>query len=494
MPYAMLNDARQGWRSELASGGWIGATSQKARGLLAQLLASVEVKDRARCVDRTGWHGSAYVLPDAVIGQGDERLVLQASLAANPFTQAGMLADWNATVGAWARGNRLLMFGISAALSGFLLDMAGMDSGGFHFQGHSSTGKTTVMRGAWSVHGSHSGVRTWRGTSNGLEAISAQHNDACLCLDELGQAPSRTVGELIYMLFNGQSKNRMHGDGSARVLRSWRYILLSNGEMSVSDKLREDGQQVRAGQEVRIVDLSADAGAGMGAWGDLHGHDTPGQFSDAIKAACAANYGTLGRAYIEALIQRRDELNLTKVVSAVVSAWTPPTASGQVRRVVQRFALAGVAGELAVGFGLVPWLEGEALDAAKQCLDSWLEGRGGAGDQEDRRAVDTVRSFVARYGSSRFQNIDPGQQERILDRAGFRRTVDGEVQFLFTTDQFKAVLGGLNPPTAAKALDRAGMLHKNEAKGLRCKVTLPDLGRVYVYAATMPADDGGQPC
>jgi hypothetical protein len=93
MPYAMLNDTRQSWRAELASGGWRGATGQKAKALLGQLLASVVVHDRARCVDRAGWHGNAYVRPDAVIGQGEERLVLQATMAANPFTQAGTLED-----------------------------------------------------------------------------------------------------------------------------------------------------------------------------------------------------------------------------------------------------------------------------------------------------------------------------------------------------------------------------------------------------------------
>jgi len=494
MPYSVLTDARQSWRAELASGGWRGATSQKAKALLGQLLASVVVQDRARCVDRGGWHGNAYVRPGAVFGQGEERLVLQVTTGANPFTQAGTLEAWNATIGTWAKGNRLLMFGISAALSGFLLDLAGLDSGGFHFWGHSSTGKTTIMRAARSVDGGPAGVRTWRSTSNGLEGVSALYNDACLCLDELGQAPARTIGEFIYMVCNGQSKNRMNGDGSARAPKTWRLLLLSNGEMTIADKVREDGQQVRAGQEVRIVDLSADAGAGMGAWQDLHRHETPGQFSDAIKAACAASYGTLGRAYIEALTRSREELNLAQDLAAVVSAWTPAGSSGQVRRVIDRFALAGVAGELAVGFGLVPWAEGEPMAAARQCLDSWLEGRGSTGDQEDRRAVDTVRAFIARYGSSRFHNIDLGAPERILDRAGFRRTLNGQEQFLFTGDQFKAVLGGLNQATAAKALDRAGLLHRNDGKNLTVRVPLPDLGKVRVYAVTMPDDEGGQPC
>ncbi|NCC04981.1 MAG: DUF927 domain-containing protein [Proteobacteria bacterium] len=492
MPYSMLNDARQGWRSELASGGWIGATSQKARGLLGHLLAAVRVYDRARCVDCTGWHGAAYVLPDEVIGQEDERLVLQASMAINPFTQSGTIEGWQQTIGTWARGNRLLVFAISTALSGPLLELAGIDSGGVHFWGHSSTGKTTVMRAAWSVVGGREGVRTWRSTSNALEAISALHNDTLLCLDEIGQAPARTVGESAYMIANGQGKSRSQTDGSARNIRSWRTVLLSNGEMTMADKMREDGQHVRAGQEVRIIDIPADAGAGMGAWEDLHGYETPGQFSDAVKAACTENYGLLGRAFIRELVRRRDELNLTKDLSAVVSAWTPTGSSGQVRRVVSRFALAGLAGEVAVAFRLVPWTEGEALAAAKQCLDTWMEGRGSSGDREDHRAVEMVRSFIGRFGGSRFQHIDSEVSERILDRAGFRREAGEHTQFLFTKEQFQAMLTGLNLTTAAKSLARAGLLRRND-KNLTVQVTLPDLGKVRVYAVQLP-DDGGQSC
>ena len=493
MPASVLYDTRQSWRADLASGGWAGAPGQKAKALLGQLLTMISVQERARCVDRTGWHENAFVLPDVVLGQGEERLVLQASMTMNPFTQAGTLEDWSATIGAWARGNRLLMFGISAALSGFLLELAGMDSGGFHFWGKSSTGKTTVMRAAWSVCGGPSGVRTWRSTSNALEGISALHNDACLCLDEIGQAPARTVGESAYMIANGQGKSRSQVDGSARNIRSWRCALLSNGEPTLADKMREDGQQVRAGQEVRIIDVPADAGAGLGAWQDLHGHDTPGQFSDAIKAACASNYGTLSRAFIDELIRRRDELKLRQGLDEVVSAWMPSGSSGQVRRVVARFALTGLAGEYAALFGLVPWAEGEALNAAKQCLEVWLDGRGDSGDQEDSSAVEMVWSFIGRFGGSRFQNIDTEVQERIPDRAGFRRKVGEQVQFLFTKEQFRAMLTGLNPTMAAKALARAGLLRRND-RNLTIQVTLPDLGKVRVYAVTLPDDDGGQPC
>jgi hypothetical protein len=105
-----------------------------------------------------------------------------------------------------------------------------------------------------------------------------------------------------------------------------------------------------------------------------------------------------------------------------------------------------------------------------------------------------VRGFIVRYGSSCFQNLDHDTPERILDRKGFRRTLNGQAQFLFTSDQFKAVLGGLNATTAAKALGRAGMLFRNDGKNLTVRIQLPDLGKQRVYAVVLPDDEGGPSC
>lgn len=493
LPYSLLTDSRQAWRAELSSRGWLGATNAKAKSMLVQLFTSVRVQGRARCVDRTGWHGWVYVLPDTVIGCDEERLVLQTLMAANPFTTSGTLEEWNTTIGSWARGNRLLMFAICVALSGPLLKFVGLDSGGIHLFGKSSAGKTTVMLVAISVFCAPFGVRTWRSTANALEAICALHNDALLCLDEIGQAPSRVVGEAIYMLANGQGKGRAKIDGSARNLRSWRCSILSNGELPLAEKLREDGQKIRAGQEVRIVDLLADAGEGLGVWQNLHQHDNAGRFSENLKSASAKNYGTLGRSFIAALIEHRDNADIEAKLNAVVAEWTPVKSTGQVRRVVARFALAGVAGELAVAFGLVPWAEGEPLCAAKECLDSWLQSRGGSGDREDDYVIDTMKSFLGRYSSARFQNMDPGPHDRIIDRAGFRRSLNGQNQYLFTAEQLRAVYSGSNHVSAAKALNRAGMLHRNDGNNLTIWVNLPDLGRTRVYAVVLSnaqADSG----
>lgn len=48
-------------------------------------------------------------------------------------------------------------------------------------------------------------------------------------------------------------------------------LFLSTGEISLGDKLAEDGRRVTAGQQVRVIDLQADAGAGLGLFETLHG-------------------------------------------------------------------------------------------------------------------------------------------------------------------------------------------------------------------------------
>jgi hypothetical protein len=54
-------------------------------------------------------------------------------------------------IAAVAIGNPVLAFALSAAFVGPLLKLCGAESGGIHFDGDSSTGKTTLLRAAASV-------------------------------------------------------------------------------------------------------------------------------------------------------------------------------------------------------------------------------------------------------------------------------------------------------------------------------------------------------
>ncbi len=82
-------------------------------------------------------------------------------------------------------------------------------------------------------------------------------------LDELSQVEPRAAGAAAYMLANGKGKARAGREGHARRAHEWRLIFLSTGEIALSDKIKEGGGQIAAGMEVRVIDLRADAGAGL---------------------------------------------------------------------------------------------------------------------------------------------------------------------------------------------------------------------------------------
>ncbi|MBE1427025.1 putative DNA primase/helicase [Desulfomicrobium macestii] len=485
-----LADPKAPWLKEMAALGWLAEPGPKQKQMLTTFFARVAPTERARGVDRTGWHDGAFVLPDAVIGESSERLVLQGVGGVNPFTCAGSLDGWKNTIGERANGNDLLMFCISASLAAPLVESAGMDSGGLHMWWNSSTGKTTLLRAARSVWGPLSGMRTWDGTKVGLEGTVALFNDSLLCLDEIGQASSTVVGKAVYMLANGQGRLRGQTDGSARDLKSWRVLILSSGEMPLREKLKEDGQTAKGGQEVRIVDIPACIEGAT--WQNLHGHSGPGAFSDSLVAAAEENYGLLGRAWLEILSKEllnglkfrasRDEIAMRLIDELRVT-------EGQERRVLGRFALVAAAGELAAKKGLVPWRQGAPTRAALSCARAWLADRG-RGNQEDRKAVELVKSFITRFGRSRFQDIDgPQQHERVLDRAGFRRCIDGKTQFLFLQEQLGDVLQGIGIKRGVQALNRAGMLRRQESDRLNQKIRLPDLGRQRVYVVEIELNE-----
>ncbi len=429
MPMEMLQGDGAEVRCELARRGLEISPARAARERLTAFLNVWPVEARARCVDRLGWHGEVYVTPLAAFGDDTEIIVFQNAHAIEPaFHVRGTLDEWRATVAALAVGNSRLVFALSVGFAGALPALVNDDSGGFHFRGASSSGKTTALKLAASVWGDPSEYpRLWRATANGLEGLAALHNDGLLILDELSQIDPKEAGEAAYLLANGQGKARASRTGTARQAARWRLLFLSAGEESLIALMARVGRRVNAGQEIRLADLDVDAGAGMGAFETLHGIDTPAAFALAATDAAARAHGSAGPAWLRSLVADRRALPalITDGVRQFLAESMPVGAEGQAVRVGRRFALVAVAGELATHYGLTGWREGEASEAARRCFAAWLESFGGGGNRDERAMLAQVKAFFEAHGSSRFEPMASTGEPRIVNRAGFFRT-DGD--------------------------------------------------------------------
>ena len=506
---------------ELAGLRFIVTPDPAAVAAFRRFLAEVQTGDRATLIERSGWHtiagASVYALPDGTtFGDAPEDAVMPGGRedAAARCAERGSLAAWQQDVAALAVGNDRLALFIAAAFHGPLLAIEGAESGGYHLAGASSTGKSTALEAAASVWGPPTkagAVRTWRATANGLEGVAAETSDALLPLDELSEANGRDVDAALYMLPNESGKMRAQRDGAARARKTWRLLILSTGELTPADKLAEIGQRAKAGQDARIASIPADAGAGFGSFQALHGVAHGGALSERIKAAALRNHGTAARAFLETLAAERaaDEATLRLEIEAVVSAFlkanVPPTADGQVRRVAKRFALTAAAGELARGYGVLPWPEGEALRAAGACFAAWMAQRaGGSGAAEDAAAVAAVRSFIGAHGSARFEtlgeapgtgNVQADDPRAVVNRAGWRKRDGQGWRYLILTETWRReVVAGMDPEAAARAVRAAGHLvpqSADEARHTRMeRVGLTSPVRVYVIRDSILAGGG----
>src|SRR4051794_20230025 len=103
-----------------------------------------------------------------------------------------------------------------------------------------------------------------------MEGFAAKACDGSMFLDEMSQVDGQEAPAIVYMLSNGSGKQRASRDGSARERSNSRTTLLSTGELTLEAKMRESHQQMMAGLDVRLPNVPADAGAGMGLFEDLH--------------------------------------------------------------------------------------------------------------------------------------------------------------------------------------------------------------------------------
>jgi putative DNA primase/helicase len=255
MPQELLAAYGSEIRKMLLSKGLKLGEDRQAKEFLTRYLLSCNPNERVRTIDRTGWHGQSYVLPEGPIGKQMEEkvLFLGPSIGQPIFHSIGTLEEWQKRIAARCIDNSRLIFSLSAAFAGPLLGICHEENGGFHLRGASSTGKTTSLYVTASLFGGKNYIQRWRATANGLEATAKMYNDLLLPLDEMGEINPKDAGEVAYMLGNGTGKARADKSGGAKDKAKFRCLFLSTGEVSLAQHMLEDGKRAKAGQETRIA-------------------------------------------------------------------------------------------------------------------------------------------------------------------------------------------------------------------------------------------------
>lgn len=499
MPQELLAGDGTAYRETLLSMGLIIAPGKRARELLTIYIQSAKPQARVRCVNQIGWHNDCFVLPDQTFGcVKKERLILQTHYSNLPeYAHAQSLNEWREHVSKLCSRNTRLIFSLSVAFAAPLLHFLGLEGGGFHFRGPSSTGKTTALAVAASVWGGKDYIQRWRATTNGLEAIAAGHNHTLLCLDELSQVDASTAGENAYMLTNGSGKNRANRQGHSTKKAKWLLIFLSTGEISLADHMMEDGKKIRAGQEIRIIDIPADTQA-FGLFEDLHGYPNGAAFSEALVQNCLLYHGTAAREFIKLLVERSKEAIplIKKTMNEFQSMHLPKNgADGQIHRGARRFALVAAAGELATAFGITGWNTSEASISAQNCFQAWLNNRGGIVSQEELAILAQVKRFFENHGESRFTLWDAPPEHKTINRAGFKKVSDDGIEYFVLPESFKSdISSGFDHRLVARVCLKHGLLREGTNKETTRSEKLPhSVGntRCYRFTSKVLSNEGG---
>jgi hypothetical protein len=302
---------------------------------------------------------------------------------------------------------------------------------------------------------------------NNLERVLATRDHTFLFLDEAHLAHPEDIVAAIFMISEGQGRGRYNE------LKRWEWFvpILSTSNDSVAEILVKAREPADRASFDRLVDVPLPQG-GFGAFENLHGSGSVGDFLVRLKAIRDENYGVVGRRYVFEILQELAE-DKPKLVSWVDARRTHfirlarknVSANEQHARVISHFATVYAALRLAASYELLPLSKGSASHALLTCLQDHLKVTDGATKQIVRHAPLSLLKAYVREHRDKFVNLDGTRLPKGHHPAtcpGYVYEAAGREWFAFPSAIVEHVVGGRG------AL--AELRHQLDCKGLIKKV------------------------
>ena len=436
-------------------------------------------------------HGSIPVFaPEHVDFQGvipAENMLVNTSVAVT-----GSLEEWKHQVAGKVQGFAPKL-AVLVGLSSPLLPLINEGGGMFHLAGHSSTGKTVAMQLCASVNGpaaepgsgAPTGIKRWNTTSNGLETLMASSNNTTLCIDELGSFAGKNFAHVLYDTVSGQSKTRMNGESFDKAAEStWSQNVLSTGELTIEERLRQDKEHILDGQMHRSLSMPITA---EDSRGEGESAEAARQRIGEIKRSLLSHYGCAGYAfayYLTGLMDDRGNLfgwqdtatYMRSTYHSLNDEIVQRLRESQIelseveKRASERFGVLYLAGMLAVEWDILPWSHSDVCDVVFQALTRWLNNYR---HDANRKAniLSEVQNYLGSYGAKFYDARIPYPGVIKADIAGYCLK-DGCYLILPGAFEKLGEKWGLNTKKLAQLIDSEGYLIRPEGDRLTMRKTI----------------------
>lgn len=286
---------------------------------------------------------------------------------------------------------------LAAGFGGVLLGLLRGEPVGFNLSGTTSRGKTVALRTAASIWANPDFAKgtcfTMNTTVNAIEDLASIGSETVLALDDLASmSRPQELSPMLFGLSSGAGKSRKAGRGAGLTKGAdFRPFVLLSNERGLRSTIKGAGNgDYRAGVSVRFPDVDV-----TGAKKRTHVE------MDRINKT-DQNFGHAGPAFVRHLIETGLVQDADKVQRRVSAAQDRIAGHGSaggdasspaVRRAAKVFAIAQVAGELAVEAGLLRD-SGPIRDSVKEAFRLFRESDEGRATEGEASMIESFKSWL----------------------------------------------------------------------------------------------------